>query len=139
MNQLDPSALLRAWGLHTVQRFPWVNSSSHLLLPLLLPTQLLLLTFTTFSSFSSSSAFPRANSTILSSTNTIILSTNTNSIQGAGSLLSQVTEKEPARISTHIVEVKTFMLAQVLKYKSSLAKGRLYVLHALFVILSHLI
>jgi len=58
---------------------------------------------------------------------------------GAGSLLSQVTEKEPARISTHIVEVKTFMLAQVLKYKSSLAKGRLYVLHALVVILSHLI
>merc|ERR1711934_684009 len=23
VNQLDPSALLRAWGLHTVQRFPW--------------------------------------------------------------------------------------------------------------------
>merc|ERR1712130_640187 len=23
VNQLDPSTLLRAWGLHTVQRFPW--------------------------------------------------------------------------------------------------------------------
>merc|ERR1712060_1676 len=23
VNQLDPTALLRAWGLHTVQRFPW--------------------------------------------------------------------------------------------------------------------
>jgi len=24
VNQLDPAALLRSWGLHTVQRFPWV-------------------------------------------------------------------------------------------------------------------
>ena len=29
VNQLDPTALLRAWGLHTVQRFPWVPSPSH--------------------------------------------------------------------------------------------------------------
>merc|ERR1712109_399357 len=26
VNQLDPAALLRSWGLHTVQQFPWVLS-----------------------------------------------------------------------------------------------------------------
>ena len=28
VNKLDPTALLRDWGLHTVQRFPWVPSPS---------------------------------------------------------------------------------------------------------------